>query len=516
MRRSLAAALVAASMALSVAPAATSSAEGGKATPPLAASGRALVERQATRALATARSVMAGTASPGKEARGTLALRDLYAALPHLDATQRKQAHGILARPTDGSNDPYGDGYTVASKRRCQGNFCIHWVPTTSDAPPSTAWVTKTLATMNKVWHHHVVTMGYRKPLPDLNRGGNSKIDVYLKDVGAKGLYGYCAPERPKAGTRKFLATGYCVLDNDFAESQFGAKPVNSLKVTAAHEFFHAIQFAYDYAEDSWFMEATATWMEERYADDVNDNRQYLPYSQVKRPGSQLDFFNSNGFNQYGNWTFFEYLSSHYGNKVVRSIWDKAGAFKGAPDLYSIKAVKAVLAHHGGLTKVFGAYASGNTVPSRSYPEGSAYPSALVAHRWTLGSKSRQRHASFTIDHLASQNAVVTPGPSLKGTRWAARFTVDAPGHRTSPTVVLLVRKTNGRLVRQTMHLSDGGFGKVKLGFSHASVRSVTVTLANVSTRFKCWRRPATAYSCSGKPLDNNRSFSLKVAAYKR
>ena len=31
-------------------------------------------------------------------------------------------------------------------------------------------------------------------------------------------------------------------------------------------------------------MEATATWVEERVADDVDDNRQYLPYGQVSRP----------------------------------------------------------------------------------------------------------------------------------------------------------------------------------------------------------------------------------------
>jgi hypothetical protein len=38
---------------------------------------------------------------------------------------------------------------------------------------------------------------------------------------------------------------------------------VRPLKVTAAHEFFHAVQFAYDIGEDGWLMESTATWMEE-------------------------------------------------------------------------------------------------------------------------------------------------------------------------------------------------------------------------------------------------------------
>ena len=129
-----------------------------------------------------------------------------------------------------------------------------------------------------------------------------------VKELGARGIYGYCTPERKIKG-RKWLAWGYCVLDNDFAEAQYGAPPMHSLRVTAAHEFFHAVQFAYDYAEDSWFMEATATWMEERVFDDVNDNRRYLPAGQLGVPGRPLDIFEDFGAAQYGNWVFFEYLS---------------------------------------------------------------------------------------------------------------------------------------------------------------------------------------------------------------
>jgi hypothetical protein len=47
------------------------------------------------------------------------------------------------------------------------------------------------------------------------------------------------------------------VLDDDYSTSQFPDPPLVSLDVTAAHEFFHAVQFAYDYFEDSWLMEGT-------------------------------------------------------------------------------------------------------------------------------------------------------------------------------------------------------------------------------------------------------------------
>ena len=53
------------------------------------------------------------------------------------------------------------------------------------------------------------------------------------------------------------------------------------MQVTAAHEYFHAVQFAYDFFEDGWFMEATATWAEDELYDSVNDNVNYLDRGQI-------------------------------------------------------------------------------------------------------------------------------------------------------------------------------------------------------------------------------------------
>ena len=157
-------------------------------------------------------------------------------------------------------------------------------------------------------------------------RGGNALFDVYLSQIGDDGLYGFCAPEEKVPGQR-FVYSGYCVLDNDFTEFPLG--PLPSLQVTAAHEFFHAIQFDYDATEDRWFMEATATWVEEQYADAIDDNRQYLPYGQLGRPRQPLDEFDSFGQSQYGNWLFFELLSQDFGPDVVRRIWNLADATRG-------------------------------------------------------------------------------------------------------------------------------------------------------------------------------------------
>ncbi|MCW2798360.1 MXAN_6640 family putative metalloprotease [Nocardioides sp.] len=515
MRRSVATVLVALSTALTVLPATTSSATNGTGSPAARPTGR-VVEQRAARALDRVTNLLAGTATAaptGSRPDASLAMLDLFRALPDLSGADRAKAQGLLARPTDGPADQYGDGYLVPARKKCSTKFCIHWVSSTADAPPNQKWVNKSLGIMNKVWRAEVQKLGYRAPIKDGSHGGNSKFDVYLKELGGQGLYGYCAPEYTVKG-EKYIASGYCVLDDDFARSQFGRAPIKSLRVTAAHEFFHAIQFAYDDTEDHWFMEATATWMEERFADEVNDNRQYLPYGQVKDPGSSLDIFNQNGFNQYGNWPFFEYLSEKYGNGVVKSIWNKAYAGKGAPDAYSIQAVKQVLDQKAGFANVFRSYAAANTNPSGAYAEGSHWPSAAISKTWSLGKSARVAKRSTHIDHLASRNFVIKPDNSLQGSRWQASVTVNAPSAGSTPAAYLIIKKSQGGSIRKGIPLSDKGYGKVTFSFSRASVKSATITLVNASTRYRCWRQNAV-YSCQGKPLDEAKGFGFKATVFK-
>lgn len=516
MRRTVAAAVVALSTALTLLPATSSATTDGRGTPAAPATSQ-LVEQRASTVLAKVTAVLAGQSTEGQlssQARpdATLALLDLFVALPDLSAEDRVTAATLLARPTDGpQQDP--DGYTVPAKKRCAGNFCIHWVTSTSDAPPSSTWVNKNLTLLNQVWKLEVKKMGYRKPVKDGKHGGNSKLDVYLNDVGGQGLYGYCAPEYYAPGSKR-RASGYCVLDNDFARSQFGAAPMDSLRVTAAHEFFHAIQFAYDFREDRWLLENTSTWMEERFADEVNDNRQYLPYGQMKQPAGSLDVFNQNGLNQYANWPFFEYLSSRYGNDIVRAIWNKAGTGEGAPNLYSTQAVKSVLKKEGGFTNVFRAYAGANTIPGRSYAEGGAWPSAALTRGWTLGKNARTATATIGINHLASRNVVIRPGQSLKGKRWMARITIDAPGRKTGAAAYIIIKKKTGGWVRKGIALTEKGYGKAQFGFDTSSVKAVSVVLVNASTRFRC--HEGTNLSCAGNPVDQNLPFTFKTAVFKR
>lgn len=468
-------------------------------------------EPTASETLATARRVMTGNALP-RDPSATLVLRDLWLKKSELRGAERRQADALLARPTDGVGDPQGFGYTAPEAAPlCNTRLCVHYVATGPDAPPSAEWPAHNLAVMDSVWSTIVDQMGYRAPLTDGTKGGSPLFDVYLKDLGGD-IYGFCAGEKR---VKKRTGYGYCVLDNDFAAAQFpNGTPTDNLVVTAAHEFFHAVQYAYDYAEDPWMMEATATWMEERIATQVNDNRQYFPWSQIYAPYIPLDAFSRNAGYQYGNWVFWEYLSTKYGVGIVKKAWKKAGSLKSDGGKYSITALQKVLKRKGGLTKVYAKFAAGNLTPAANYPEGAEYASPKARGTKKLSKGKRAKRYRAKVNHLASASYVYVPGKGLGGKKWKLSVAVNGPVKRTSPAAVVVVRLANGKRQVKLVRLNRRGDGRIKVRFDNRKVDAVSVTLVNGSTRFKCGKR--TALACGGLPLDDKARFSVTGRVVKR
>jgi len=488
--------------------------------------------RRADQALVHARDALAGH---GGDA--TMALVALRASYPHLSAEDKRQADRIFARPTDGVDDPQGDGYdyegahgepAVDATPLCGDHVCIHYVTGSDDAPDPTDttpadgvpdWAQLTLDQLEAVWTYEIGTRGYRAPASDEaadNNGGDARLDVYLANVSLDGLYGYCAPEAAvgPGPTERFRGYGYCVLDEDFVG--FPTPPIGSLKVTAAHEFFHMVQFNYDAFEDSWIMESTATWMEERYADDVNDNRFYLSSSQMHQPATPLDKFGNAG-QQYGNWIFFERLSRKYGVDVVRTLWQRMDTMTG-PDDYSVKAIRVVLEHHNStFPKFYAAFTSGNLFPQKFYAEGSHYLAdrAPITKTFVLAPRVRSvTGQQTTLKHLTSRNYAFQPRSTMKGT-WYLTVKVDGPDKSAGPAAEVIVVKKSGEIVTKQIPLSELGVGRVKVSFGAGTVKKVTLTLANASTRYtNCYPQfNATEWSCNGGVPDGPRTFEFSAVA---
>lgn len=468
-------------------------------------------------------------------ARGdaTLILRDLVLRSAELSAEQRVVAMSILARPTDGAADKYGDGYTVPEAiPYCTTDACVHYVTSTDDAPDLTDangngipdYVDQTAAVIENVWNTEVTTYGYRALKSDItstNHGPDGRIDIYIAELGDQGLFGYCTTDDPNAGPgstyQYWDVSAYCVVDNDFSPLEFpppGANGLAALEVTLAHEFFHAVQFGYDFGEDSWFMEGTATWMEDEVYTDVNDNRQYLRDGQLRQPGVPLD--RGRPFSEYGDWIFWRFLEEYFGTTtgpdptIVRRTWELADGSATGPNDYSLQAVSKAVAERGAdFHMVFARFAAVNVVPAAFYNEGSFYPSAPMSKSFTLtkASPSTRGFWSAKLAHLSSIYSSFTPGTGVKP---AARLRVvlTVPRTRTGPEATLVQVMKSGAIKLWPFDLARST--RKTIPFGRGSVSRVVLAMSNASTRFACWKN--TVFSCQGVPRDDGRLFEFAAS----
>ena len=117
----------------------------------------------------------------------------------------------------------------------------------------------------------------------------------------------------------------YILVNNSYSDDQ-------AMKITAAHEFYHAIQFSYpsidewwSSPDDHWWIEATATWMEEVVYDEINHYytrvRSWLrsPELSLKNTGTIYSG------HEYGDVIFILYLTDVYlkDREFVRTVWER-------------------------------------------------------------------------------------------------------------------------------------------------------------------------------------------------
>jgi hypothetical protein len=445
-------------------------------------------------------------AEPSREA--TLALRDLVRQRGELRASERGAADSYLSRPS-------------TTRKSCTQRICVHYNPGSvsrdgGDANKVSDYVDKVRRTVDGV-HRTYTSAGYRAPRADGSRGGDRRTDIYLRDIGDQGLYGYCTTDKRVPNGGPYDAWAFCVLDNDYQRSEFPENtPLDNMRVTAAHEYYHAVQFAYDAYEDGWFMEATATWAEDEVFDGVNDNRQYLKAGPLRKPWIPLDKFG--GSHHYGDWIFFRYLTERLDTSagglptLVLDMWQKADGSRNGPDMYSMEAVRSVLAERGEpFAQAFTEFADANRRPATTYDEGAAieYRAAPLWQDVTLSPDSPSANLVVDLDHQTSATARFRPS-GLTGNRQLEIKVLMADEVHGSRAIVTEYRpglEPSTSLVA----LDKFGDGTTEVPFTDDTVDRVEVTLVNASARMNCWWS-FSPYSCLGTPRDDNLTQRLKVA----
>lgn len=471
---------------------------------------------------------------PGPDTEGsgreiTLALRDLAVAQDDLAPADRRRAAALLARPTSPGGDSYADYSVDEAPVKCSKVVCVHRVASTSDAATAD-FAGKVLATVSSV-RNTLVGAGYRPPRSDIDaddNGGNAKPDVYLADIGGQNVFGYCVPEGSGASDR-FDYWSYCVLDNDFSPEEFpNNTPLENMRVTAAHEFFHAVQFGYDATEGSWFLEGTATWVEDELFDGIDDSATYLRYGPMRRPAGSLDARDSStDLGIYGTWSFFRFLTERDTRAegglpvLVRSILRLTDARPGGEDRTALNAVRETLTTSGeSFADSFASYAETNRHPRRSYEEGKAnkYPNAVLAGRKQISGPKPAYSSSGRFQHLTSRTFRLTPKGGLQSARWRIRLAVDLPPTRRGSVARVTVYRKDGTFAVTRIRLNRAGDRTTSRPFSARSVRAVEVHLVNASTRVtNCYTKyDYPTFDCFGVPTDDGLPYEVRARLFRK
>lgn len=168
--------------------------------------------------------------------------------------------------------------------------------------------------------------LGLREPVSDallmgMDDGGDDLFDVYLVDFAGRGDGAFrrevCKTDRPGE------CAGFMFQENDFAG--YGYPTLSyACRVLASHEYFHAVQSAYDSEQDTIFSESTATWAVERFDDSLQDFENFIE-AYLTRTDRSINVVSGGvtDAKSYGTAIFFKFLEEAYDPLVVPKLLEE-------------------------------------------------------------------------------------------------------------------------------------------------------------------------------------------------
>ncbi|UCD16666.1 MAG: hypothetical protein JSV44_09410 [Candidatus Zixiibacteriota bacterium] len=284
---------------------------------------------------------------------GTAIALEANAVRPNMNRQFRSLAMSLQARPT----------YLPETHASPGGYFLLHYTTTGfnavyqanidtlngGDGVPD--FVNQIAMIADSVWMKTIDDLGFPVPPPDgfYPEGGDNRYDIYIRVLGPS-IFGMTTPEVPVSN---MSITSFMEINTDYRIGPYVTKPLDAVRVTLAHEFFHAVQFGMDFTEfyetdDGmklfFWWEMSAVWMEEQLYDHVNDYYFYIPfYFELPWKSFQWSF----GLHQYGAGIFPIFLSEKWGTDIIFDIWNRCQYYGEGPDFLQA-ADDAIAASSGG------------------------------------------------------------------------------------------------------------------------------------------------------------------------
>ena len=210
------------------------------------------------------------------------------------------------------------------------GHFYIHYDTTGTEAPDLTDSDSNgvpdyidEVGIIADSAHHVLVDIMEWEEEPFDGEGG---YDIYIMSYAA-GVYGF--------NYKDIGNTSYLQIDNDYVgyNSKFDLAPIEIMRITVGHEYFHGIQWGYEenLGSNAYFYEMTSMWFEDVLIPDGNDYLDGWVDDLLDDPTADFD----NTGSGYELALFGHYLSSFLDSKgidtaknstIIREMWERYGS----------------------------------------------------------------------------------------------------------------------------------------------------------------------------------------------
>jgi hypothetical protein len=247
-----------------------------------------------------------------------------------------------------------------------QGHVRVHYVadPADPDSPSLAStrvagvpdWIVSVGEAAEGAWARETA-LGFPAPPADdgdgAERGGDARYDLYVCDLASHDLGELAATVADPPGS----GFSYIVVDNDYAAAEVApltTTGVAQLRVTVAHELFHAIQIGESRGRlPEWLAEATAVWMEGIVAPPDVDREIYRVA--LGGAGTEEPYWQGGDLHEYGAWWLVQQLEARHPGFVRRLL--TLAATRGDDDPRGLKLLARALGGQAVLEAAFARFA---------------------------------------------------------------------------------------------------------------------------------------------------------------
>jgi MYXO-CTERM domain-containing protein len=287
-------------------------------------------------------------------------------------------------------------GDTVVSFDSPGGDFKIHYTldgpnavdATDDDTSGTPDFVEEVAAVYDEVGDYYAAELGFKPPIADdgtSDNGGDERFDVYLVDFAGVGDGNF--RQDACTGLNPEQCNGFMTQENDYVGYGYPSTLIAN-RILGSHEFFHAVQAAYDVDQGSVLSEGTAVWATESFDPSLGDFEAFLDgyLENTDRPVDEplpgpVDPFS------YGSAIFFWFLEEAYGAGMVRALWENSqNGADGVDNPYWLDVLEPTLQAEASVSfaDAFTEFARWNLFtgnfddPAESYDAGGQYPRVRI------------------------------------------------------------------------------------------------------------------------------------------